>query len=75
MIINAGCLGGLSTMVINCPIEMVKTVLQSRTEGTKTTWKQHYVAPYEGMWGCIKGIYKERGIGGFYKGGLPLMCR
>lgn len=65
----------MSTMVINCPIEVVKTVLQSKTMGDKTTWRKHYVAPYEGMWGCIQGIYKERGIIGFYKGGLPLMCR
>lgn len=70
-----GSIGGMSTMCINCPIEVVKTVLQSRTAGSKTTWRKHYVAPYEGMWGCVKGIYQERGIVGFYKGGLPLMCR
>lgn len=62
-------------MVINCPIELVKTVLQSKTEGSKGAWQQHYVAPYQGMWGTIKGIYTERGITGFYKGGVPLACR
>lgn len=74
-IFGIGCIAGFAQVFISCPIEVIKTTLQSKTEGTEKTWKKHYVAPYEGLLSLAKGIYKERGIYGFYRGTIAMIYR
>jgi solute carrier family 25 carnitine/acylcarnitine transporter 20/29 len=58
----AGCLGGVTQVIIGQPFDTVKVRLQNQVEGKKV---------YTSMTDCIKKIYTYEGPTAFYKGVLP----
>lgn len=66
-VFTAGCIAGLLVSVINCPIEVLKIKLQSRT-GLPSVWKMQYESKYSGVIGSVTGLYKDYGFKIFYKG-------
>ncbi|KAF2881610.1 hypothetical protein ILUMI_24553 [Ignelater luminosus] len=73
-VVIAGAVAGLAQVIITCPAELVKTVLQTHT-GRETKWKLHYEAPYNNTLEAARGIWKKRGIKGFYRGVIPMLYR
>lgn len=62
-----GAVAGLSNAVVSIPVEHIRIKMQ--VEGTKLIKK------YTGSYDCLKKIYKEHGMHGIYKGGLPTLPR
>eukprot|EP01116_Phalansterium_solitarium_P016643 TRINITY_DN3906_c0_g2_i1.p1 TRINITY_DN3906_c0_g2~~TRINITY_DN3906_c0_g2_i1.p1 ORF type:complete len:307 (+),score=93.36 TRINITY_DN3906_c0_g2_i1:96-1016(+) len=56
---NAGCLSGVFSTAIMVPLERVKCLLQVQTAENKK---------YNGLWDCGRGVYREEGIRGLYRG-------
>ncbi|XP_063919213.1 solute carrier family 25 member 45-like isoform X3 [Zophobas morio] len=70
----AGVVGGTAQTIFICPVEVVKTVLQARTEG-KGSWRKHYEVPYRGTFDALRGIVRDIGFTGLFRGLAPLMIR
>ncbi|XP_049777910.1 solute carrier family 25 member 45-like isoform X1 [Schistocerca cancellata] len=66
-VFTAGCIAGLLLSVVNCPIEVLKIKLQSKT-GLPSIWKMQYESKYSGVIGSVRGLYKDYGFKIFYKG-------
>lgn len=64
---TCGAIAGLVNSVVAIPVEHIRIKMQ--VEGTKLIKK------YNGSYDCLKKIYKEHGIHGIYKGGLPTLPR
>lgn len=56
---NAGCLSGVFSTAIMVPLERVKCILQVQTPENRK---------YNGLADCARGILKEEGIKGLYRG-------
>ncbi|KAJ8979756.1 hypothetical protein NQ317_004743 [Molorchus minor] len=54
------------------PVEYIKILLQTNTI-TEGRWKPHYATPYTGVGEAIRGIYKQSGVRGFFRG-CWVMC-
>lgn len=75
----AGAAGGLTSGVITCPLDVIKTKLQAqggfRIAPTRTAAatlpEQHAV--YRGMLGTARVIWREEGIRGMYRGLGPIV--
>jgi len=65
----AGCAGGAAQLVVACPVDVVKIKLQTQT-GLASD-KTHYKGPYD----CLKSIYNQQGVRGWYKGLVPMAWR
>mmetsp|Transcript_19910 Transcript_19910/g.19931 ORF Transcript_19910/g.19931 Transcript_19910/m.19931 type:complete len:224 (+) Transcript_19910:280-951(+) len=58
---SAGSLAGLAAETLFYPCDTIKRKLQiSKSEG--------YTEGYDSIWSCIKGIQKDQGVRGFYRG-------
>jgi solute carrier family 25 protein 33/36 len=57
----AGGAGGMVGATITCPLEVIKTRLQSRELANSSVWRQ------------VGGIMKNEGIRGFWKGLGPMV--
>jgi solute carrier family 25 carnitine/acylcarnitine transporter 20/29 len=64
---SCGAVAGLVNAVVSIPVEHIRIKMQ--VEGTKLIKK------YTGSYDCLRKIYKEHGIHGIYKGGLPTLPR
>ena len=64
---SCGAVAGLANAIVSIPVEHIRIKMQ--VEGTKLIKK------YTGSWDCLKKIYKEHGIHGIYKGGMPTLPR
>lgn len=64
----AGGLGGLLYWLATFPVDSVKSALQSDSLNPAER-------KYNGIMGCIQGLYKEGGVGRFYKGFAPCVLR
>ncbi|XP_017779643.1 PREDICTED: solute carrier family 25 member 45 isoform X2 [Nicrophorus vespilloides] len=69
-----GCTAGFFQVVVTCPPELVKIILQCQTEH-KGVWHIPHETHYHGVWDCVRKLFKKRGIPGLYKGVFPMMCR
>jgi len=65
----AGCAGGMAQLVVACPVDVAKIKLQTQTGHASD--KTNYRGPYD----CLKSIYKQHGIRGWYKGLVPMAWR
>jgi len=65
----AGCAGGAAQLVVACPVDVAKIKLQTQTGHASD--KTHYKGPYD----CLKSIYRQQGIRGWYKGLVPMAWR
>ncbi|KAH0811452.1 hypothetical protein GEV33_011338 [Tenebrio molitor] len=70
----AGVAGGVFQVLITCPFEYIKTILQTRTGG-RGSWKKHYEVPYTGSIDALLGIVRDRGFRGLFRGVTPMMLR
>ncbi len=64
---TCGAIAGIFNSVVSIPVEHIRIKMQM--EGTKLTKK------YSGSYDCLKKIYRNHGIAGIYKGGLPTLPR
>ncbi|XP_052796533.1 solute carrier family 25 member 45-like [Mya arenaria] len=72
----SGCVGGAAQLVFVVPVDYIKTALQSQiphevTGAASGANRQYFKGPLQ----CAKAIFKERGIMGFYKGGVAMGLR
>ncbi|KAK4884421.1 hypothetical protein RN001_000692 [Aquatica leii] len=66
----AGIIGGFAQVLVTCPVELIKTVMQTSVmTGSKTPYVFHSTRD------AIKGIYQYRGIFWFYRGCVSMMLR
>lgn len=71
----AGCFGGFWQAAFMCPVELVKIALQTSTEG-KSPWVHNSNAlKFEGSIHTFKTIVALKGLGGLYKGFVPMVIR
>ena len=59
-----GGIAGASSVFANTPLDVVKTRMQG-VDAHK----------YKGVWDCVKVVYKQTGLIGFYKGTVPRLGR
>ncbi|XP_045186415.2 solute carrier family 25 member 45-like [Mercenaria mercenaria] len=72
----SGCVGGAAQLVFVVPVDYIKTALQSQIpHDMSSAAKEAGQRFFKGPWECSKAIYRERGIFGFYKGGLAMAYR
>ena len=64
---SCGAIAGLTNAIVSIPVEHIRIKMQ--VEGTKLIKK------YTGSYDCMKKIYREHGIHGIYKGGMPTLPR
>ncbi|KXJ90794.1 mitochondrial carrier domain-containing protein [Microdochium bolleyi] len=71
----AGALGGLTSGIVTCPLDVIKTKLQAQG-GFMTIAKGRHVSHhkvYEGLTGTAGVIWKDEGIRGLYRGLGPII--
>jgi len=71
----SGALGGLTSGIVTCPLDVIKTKLQAQG-GFMTITKGRHVSHhkvYEGLTGTAKVIWKDEGIRGLYRGLGPII--
>uniref|UniRef100_A0A1B6LR99 Mitochondrial carrier protein n=1 Tax=Graphocephala atropunctata TaxID=36148 RepID=A0A1B6LR99_9HEMI len=69
----SGCAGGLASVFISCPVELVKTQLQTQTREPNLLAKRDH--KYLGPWDCLLDQYRSKGIRGCYRGIVPMLWR
>lgn len=69
-----GLIGGTAQTIATCPVELVKIKLQMKTAG-KGHWKPHFEEPYNNTFETMKGVFKKKGVMGFYRGFTPMFIR
>lgn len=71
----AGAAGGLTSGIITCPLDVIKTKLQAqggfRAQAGQT--RQLGDAVYSGMLGTARYIWREEGLRGMYRGLTPII--
>jgi solute carrier family 25 folate transporter 32 len=71
----AGAAGGLTSGIITCPLDVIKTKLQAqggfRAQARQT--RQLGDAVYSGMLGTARYIWREEGLRGMYRGLTPII--
>lgn len=73
----AGCIGGVFATIVNTPIELVKTILQSGAASGRRSNKSSGINSTNQLTSttCLLNIFKRRGVTGCFHGGLLLMLR
>ncbi|KAK7506794.1 hypothetical protein BaRGS_00001645, partial [Batillaria attramentaria] len=71
-VLVAGCVGGAAQLLVACPSDVVKVVLQSQIPETATAQAARY---YTGPRQCIQHILRTSGVTGMYKGMAAMACR
>ncbi|XP_031635025.1 solute carrier family 25 member 45-like isoform X2 [Contarinia nasturtii] len=66
----AGSTAGLIHAFFACPIELIKIRLQ--TQNHHNYWRRY---ERQGPINCIKTVYRNEGLIGFYRGWTPMICR
>ncbi|XP_046688389.1 solute carrier family 25 member 45 isoform X2 [Homalodisca vitripennis] len=69
----SGCTGGLASVFVSCPVELVKTQLQTQTSEPNLVTKRFH--QYHGPWDCLMEQYRYSGIRGCYRGFVPMLWR
>ncbi|EFA06681.1 solute carrier family 25 member 45 [Tribolium castaneum] len=70
----AGTIGGFFQSLFVCPAELVKTLMQIKTEG-KGSWRRHSEVVYTGSIDAFFGIVRDRGFRGLFRGFAPMAIR
>ncbi|KAK3377733.1 mitochondrial carrier domain-containing protein [Podospora didyma] len=71
----AGAIGGFTSGVVTCPLDVIKTKLQAQG-GLNAAQKSHQLGRaqvYEGLVGTASVIWREEGIRGMYRGLGPII--
>ena len=63
----AGAAAGVTAYFVTYPLDVVKSVIQTLPEGAR--------GGEFGMFRVARGIYRERGAGGFFRGLAPTLLR
>ncbi|XP_050315988.1 solute carrier family 25 member 45-like isoform X2 [Anthonomus grandis grandis] len=70
-----GSVGGFFQTALMCPVELIKTALQTSTEG-KSSWVHNMnIIKFEGNKHAVRTILKLKGWRGLFKGFVPMMIR
>lgn len=71
----AGAVGGFTSGIVTCPLDVIKTKLQAQGGFTAGQQGGHLVRTkaYEGLVGTASVIWKEEGIRGMYRGLGPII--
>lgn len=71
----AGAIGGFTSGIITCPLDVIKTKLQAQGGYVPTDQGRHAGHPklYNGLVGTAKVIWREEGIRGMYRGLGPIV--
>ncbi|KAK0387366.1 hypothetical protein NLU13_5679 [Sarocladium strictum] len=71
----AGAIGGFTSGIITCPLDVIKTKLQAQGGYVPTDQGRHAGHPklYNGLVGSAKVIWREEGLRGMYRGLGPIV--
>jgi solute carrier family 25 (mitochondrial folate transporter), member 32 len=71
----AGAIGGFTSGVVTCPLDVIKTKLQAQGGFAPVSKGRHVGHPkvYEGLVGTARVIWREEGIRGMYRGLGPII--
>lgn len=71
----AGAVGGFTSGVVTCPLDVIKTKLQAQGGFAPIDRGRHAGHPklYNGLAGTAKVIWREEGIRGMYRGLGPII--
>lgn len=71
----AGAVGGFTSGIVTCPLDVIKTKLQAQGGFTAGQHGEHAVRTkaYEGLVGTARVIWREEGIRGMYRGLGPII--
>ncbi|KAH8171391.1 mitochondrial carrier protein [Sarocladium implicatum] len=71
----AGAIGGFTSGIITCPLDVIKTKLQAQGGYVPTDKGRHAGHPklYNGLVGTARVIWREEGIRGMYRGLGPIV--
>ncbi|KAJ3067626.1 carnitine transporter [Podochytrium sp. JEL0797] len=64
----AGCCSSVPTTVIVTPMERLKVILQTQSQNPNGV-------QYRGMWDAVKGVLREGGVAGLYRGTVATLLR
>ncbi|KAI9334876.1 mitochondrial carrier domain-containing protein [Obelidium mucronatum] len=64
----AGCWSSVPTTIVTTPMERLKVILQTQGQTGSTT-------KYTGMFDALKGVLKENGVRGLYRGTVATLMR
>src|SRR5690606_10384292 len=71
---TAGAIGGFTSGIVTCPLDVIKTKLQA--QGGYTPLEVHHAGHpnlYNGLVGTARVIWAEEGIRGMYRGLGPIV--
>ncbi|XP_060536362.1 solute carrier family 25 member 45-like [Cylas formicarius] len=71
----AGSFAGFFQAAVMCPVELVKTVLQTTTDGASPWVHNSYTIQYSGPVEAFRGIINQDGFKGLYRGFIPMLIR
>lgn len=71
----AGAIGGFTSGIVTCPLDVIKTKLQAQGGYTPVDKGRHAGHPkmYNGLVGTARVIWREEGIRGMYRGLGPIV--
>lgn len=71
----SGAIGGFTSGIVTCPLDVIKTKLQAQGGYTPTDKGRHAGHPkmYNGLIGTGKVIWREEGLRGMYRGLGPIV--
>jgi solute carrier family 25 folate transporter 32 len=71
----AGAVGGFTSGVVTCPLDVIKTKLQAQGGFLAVSKGRHvgHHKVYEGLLGTARVIWKEEGVRGLYRGLGPII--
>lgn len=68
----AGAIGGFTSGIVTCPLDVIKTKLQAQG-GLNTVQRGRHVRVYKGLVGTASIIWKDEGLRGMYRGLGPII--
>lgn len=71
----AGAIGGFTSGIVTCPLDVIKTKLQAQGAYTSVDKGRYVGHPkmYNGLVGTAKVIWREEGLRGMYRGLGPIV--
>jgi solute carrier family 25 folate transporter 32 len=71
----SGAIGGFTSGVVTCPLDVIKTKLQAQGGFNPITKGRHVGHPklYDGLVGTARVIWREEGLRGMYRGLGPIV--
>ncbi|KAH6696994.1 mitochondrial folate transporter/carrier [Plectosphaerella plurivora] len=71
----SGAIGGFTSGVVTCPLDVIKTKLQAQGGFNPVTKGRHVGHPklYDGLVGTARVIWREEGLRGMYRGLGPIV--